>query len=116
MFERRMLLASPRERPTGQGLYKSHRDRKYTSVIDTLDINTESPEPLLQTLVRDRLIELSDSEPLKSAMNSLMITKAKIAGISARVPIDSGTKAYHIPLRFCKSNQLSPKAKSQRRQ
>ena len=41
-----------------------------------------------------------------------MITKAKIAGITARVLIDSGAEVNHISLGLCQRNQIIAKSET----
>ena len=67
---------------------------------------------MAQTLVPDQNETLHDTEPLKPASNSLMITTAKIAGINARVLIDSGAEINHISLGFCQRHKIATRSET----
>ena len=52
------------------------------------------------TLVPDNFVELTNTEPLEHVPYSLMILKAKIVRVNARVLVDSGAEISHISLGF----------------
>ena len=105
MHERRTLSALSRKGTFGQRLPKSPRELKETK-------NTQKIKPFdppLELLLSDQNPQPPDIEPLSPAPNSLMIMQAKIAGITARILIDSGTEVNHISLGFCQRHKIATK-------